>query len=219
MFPSHDLRLKKQRGQIMREQGGLLVDIRETERDTGEEIRRQVRERKQVLEELQAQREEEERLQKIEERRRRAQERARKLEKQRQEDLKRLAELQKLLDDATKEQEDSINTIDKIQAKRIGKEAEIALNYKLQVDSITEAKKKLEEQLIAAQELAKTDEDRQKVKELEIQTAETLAILEQEHHIQAVKFREEIAKLEEERHKKELDNAEKERQVRVKKNN
>lgn len=207
--------LKKQRGQIMREQGGLLVDIRETERDTGEEIRRQVRERKQVLEELQAQREEQERLQKIEDRRRRAQERARKLEKQRQEDLKRLAELQKLLDDATKEQEDSIKSIESIQAKRIGKEAEIALNYKLQVDSITEAKTKLEEQLTAAQELAKTDEDRQKVKELEIETAETLAILEQEHHIQAVKFREEIAKLEEDRHKKELDNAEKERQVRV----
>lgn len=127
----------------------------------------------------------------------------------------RLLELQKLLDDATKEQEDSIKSIESIQAKRIGKEAEIALNYKLQVDSITEAKTKLEEQLIAAQELAKTDEDRQKVKELEIKTAETLATLEQEHHVQAIKFREEIAKLEEERHKKELDNAEKERQVRI----
>jgi len=209
------LRLKKQMRPVMVANANATTEIYEHERDTREEIRRQVRERKAVLDAMQEQREEEERIRKAEERRRKAQERARKAEKQRQEDLKRLGELQKLLDDAVKSEEMSVKSIEQIQAKRIGKEAEIALNYKLQVDSITEAKTKLEEQLVAAQELAKTDQDRQKVKELEIQTAETLAILEQEHHIQAVKFREEIADLEEERHKKELDNAEKERQAKL----
>lgn len=209
------LRLKKQMGPVMVASANVATEISDHERDTREEITRQVRERKAVLDAMQEQREEEERIRKAEERRRKAQERARKAEKQRQDDLKRLGELQKLLDDAVKSEEMSVKSIEQIQAKRIGKEAEIALNYKLQVDSITEAKTKLEEQLVAAQELAKTDEDRQKVKELEIQTAETLAILEQEHHIQAVKFREEIADLEEERHKKELDNAEKERQAKL----
>jgi len=209
------LDLREQERKFSREGSDLRVEISEHEKDTREEIKRQVRERKAVLDAMQEQREEEERLRKAEERRRKAQEKARKAEKQRQDDLKRLGELQKLLDDAVKSEEMSIKSIEQIQAKRIGKEAEIALNYKNQVDSITEAKTKLEEQLVAAQELAKTDEDRQKVKELEIQTAETLAILEQEHHIQAVKFREEIADLEEERHKKELDNAEKEKQVKI----
>jgi hypothetical protein len=209
------LRLKKQMRPVMVANANVTTEIYEHERDIREEIKRQVRERKAVLDAMQEQREEEERIRKAEERRRKAQERARKAEKQRQDDLKRLGELQKLLDDAAKSEEMSIKSIEQIQAKRIGKEAEIALNYKLQVDSITEAKTKLEEQLVAAQELAKTDEDRQKVKELEIQTAETLAILEQEHHVQAVKFREEIADLEEERHKKELDNAEKERQTKL----
>jgi len=209
------LDLREQERKFSREGSDLRVEISEHEKDTREEIKRQVRERKAVLDAMQEQREEEERLRKAEERRRKAQEKARKAEKQRQDDLKRLGELQKLLDDAVKSEEMSIKSIEQIQAKRIGKEAEIALNYKNQVDSITEAKTKLEEQLVAAQELAKTDEDRQKVKELEIQTAETLAILEQEHHIQAVKFREETADLEEERHKKELDNAEKEKQVKI----
>lgn len=209
------LDLKTKEKNIMRASANVTTQIYEHERDIREEIKRQVRERKAVLDAIQEQREEEERIRKAEERRRKAQERARKAEKERQDDLKRLGELQKLLDDAAKSEEMSIKSIEQIQSKRIGKEAEIALNYKLQVDSITEAKTKLEEQLVAAQELAKTDEDRQKVKELEIQTAETLAILEQEHHIQAVKFREEIADLEEERHKKELDNAEKERQAKL----
>jgi hypothetical protein len=209
------LDLKTKERELMKASGNVNLEIYEHERDIREEIKRQVRERKAVLDAMQEQREEEERIRKAEERRRKAQERARKAEKQRQDDLKRLGELQKLLDDAVKSEEMSIKSIEQIQAKRIGKEAEIALNYKLQVDSITEAKTKLEEQLVAAQELAKTDQDRQKVKELEIQTAETLAILEQEHHIQAVKFREEIADLEEERHKKELDNAEKERQAKL----
>lgn len=207
--------LKEKEKKLMVASANVTTEIYEHERDIREEIKRQVRERKAVLDAIQEQREEEERIRKAEERRRKAQERARKAEKERQDDLKRLGELQKLLDDAAKSEEMSIKSIEQIQAKRIGKEAEIALNYKLQVDSITEAKTKLEEQLVAAQELAKTDEDRQKVKELEIQTAETLAILEQEHHVQAVKFREEIADLEEERHKKELDNAEKERQAKL----
>ena len=209
------LDLKTKERELMKASGNVNLEIYEHERDIREEITRQVRERKAVLDAMQEQREEEERIRKAEERRRKAQERAREAEKQRQDDLKRLGELQKLLDDAVKSEEMSVKSIEQIQAKRIGKEAEIALNYKLQVDSITEAKTKLEEQLVAAQELAKTDQDRQKVKELEIQTAETLAILEQEHHIQAVKFREEIADLEEERHKKELDNAEKERQAKL----
>ena len=209
------LDLKTKERELMKASGNVNLEIYEHERDIREEIKRQVRERKAVLDAMQEQREEEERIRKAEERRRKAQERAREAEKQRQDDLKRLGELQKLLDDAVKSEEMSVKSIEQIQAKRIGKEAEIALNYKLQVDSITEAKTKLEEQLVAAQELAKTDEDRQKVKELEIQTAETLAILEQEHHIQAVKFREEIADLEEERHKKELDNAEKEKQAKL----
>jgi hypothetical protein len=209
------LDLKTKERELMKASGNVNLEIYEHERDIREEITRQVRERKAVLDAMQEQREEEERIRKAEERRRKAQERAREAEKQRQDDLKRLGELQKLLDDAVKSEEMSVKSIEQIQAKRIGKEAEIALNYKLQVDSITEAKTKLEEQLVAAQELAKTDQDRQKVKELEIQTAETLAILEQEHHIQAVKFREEIADLEEERHKKELDNAEKEKQAKL----
>ena len=128
----------------------------------------------------------------------------------------RLLELQRLLDDASKTQETSIKSIEKIQAQRIGKEAEIALNYKLQADSITESKSRLEEQLKAARELAQTEEDRQKLKELEIETAETIAILEQEHHAQALKFNSEIDKLQTEAHQKRLDEAEKERQEQAK---
>lgn len=128
----------------------------------------------------------------------------------------RLLELQRLLDDASKTQETSIKSIEKIQAKRIGKEAEIALNYKLQADSITDSKSRLEQQLEAARELAQTEEDRQKLKELEIETAETIAILEQEHHTQALKFNSEIDKLQTEAHQKRLDEAEKERQEQIK---
>lgn len=128
---------------------------------------------------------------------------------------KRLLELQRLLDDATREQEASIKSIDKLQAQRLGKEAEIALSYKLQADSITESKSKLEEQLEAARQLAQTEEDRAKVKELEIETAETIAILEQEHHAQALKFNAELQKVRDEAHQKELENAEKERLARM----
>ncbi len=128
---------------------------------------------------------------------------------------KRLLELQRLLDDATREQEASIKSIDKLQAQRLGKEAEIALSYKLQADSITESKSKLEEQLEAARQLAQTEEDRAKVKELEIETAETIAILEQEHHAQALKFNAELQKVRDEAHQKELENAEKERLARI----
>ncbi len=128
----------------------------------------------------------------------------------------RLLELQRLVEDASKTQETSIKSIEKIQAQRIGKEAEIALNYKLQADSITDSKSRLEEQLEAARELAQTEADRQKLKELEIETAETIAILEQEHHAQALKFNSEIDKLQEQAHKKRLEEAEKERQEQVK---
>ena len=193
-FGRERVRLEQQVNMDYSEQAAQLLDLRQQAKD---------------LEEAAKQRE-----QNIKD-----QNKAKDKQKKKNDELKeqeqRLLELQRLLDDATRTQEMSIRSIEKIQAKRIGKEAEIALNYKIQVDSITEAKTQLEEQLTAAQELAKTDLDRQKVKELEIETAETLAILEQEHHVQAVKFREEIAKLEDERHKKELENAEKERQARV----
>lgn len=128
----------------------------------------------------------------------------------------RLLELQRLLQEASRTQEASIKNIEKIQAERIGKEAEIALNYKFQVDAITESKSRLEEQLEAARELAQTEEERHKLKQLEIETAETIAILEQEHHAQALKFNSEINKLQEEAHQKRLDEAAKERQEQVK---
>jgi hypothetical protein len=128
----------------------------------------------------------------------------------------RLLELQRLIDDSSRTQEISVKSIEKIQAQRIGKEAEIALNYKLQAEAITESKSRLEEQLEAARQLAETEADRQKLKELEIETAETIAILEQEHHAQALKFNSEIDKLQEAAHKKRLDEAEKERQEQVK---
>jgi hypothetical protein len=128
----------------------------------------------------------------------------------------RLLELQRLIDDSGRTQEISVKSIEKIQAKRIGKEAEIALNYKLQAEAITESKSRLEAQLEAARQLAETEVDRQKLKELEIETAETIAILEQEHHAQALQFNSEIDKLQEAAHKKRLDEAEKERQEQVK---
>ena len=128
----------------------------------------------------------------------------------------RLLELQRLLQEASRTQEASIKNIEKIQAERIGKEAEIALNYKFQVDAITESKSRLEEQLEAARQLAQTEEERHKLKQLEIETAETIAILEQEHHAQALKFNSEINKLQEEAHQKRLDEAAKERQEQVK---
>ena len=128
----------------------------------------------------------------------------------------RLLELQKLLEEARSTQEASIKNIEKIQAQRIGKEAEIALNYKLQADSITESKSKLEEQLEEAKKLAQTEEEREKLKKLEIQTAEAIAILEQEHHAQALKFNAEIDKLHDASHKKRMENAEAERQQQVK---
>lgn len=128
----------------------------------------------------------------------------------------RLLELQRLLEEASSTQEASIKNIEKIQAQRIGKEAEIALNYKLQADSITESKSKLTEQLEEAKKLAQTEEEIEKLKKLEIQTAEAIAILEQEHHAQALKFNAEIDKLHDESHKKRMENAEAERQQQVK---
>jgi colicin import membrane protein len=128
----------------------------------------------------------------------------------------RLLELQRLIDDSGRTQEISVKSIEKIQAQRIGKEAEIALNYKLQAEAITESKSRLEAQLEAARQLAETEADRKKLKELEIETAETIAILEQEHHAQALQFNSEIDKLQEAAHKKRLDEAEKERQEQVK---
>lgn len=128
----------------------------------------------------------------------------------------RLLELQRFFEDASRTQQASVKSIEKIQAQRIGKEAEIALSYKSQAEFITESKSKLQEQLEEAKKLAQTEQERQKLKKLEIQTAEAIAILEQEHHVQALSFNAEIDKLHDESHKKRMENAEAERQQQVK---
>lgn len=128
----------------------------------------------------------------------------------------RLLELQRLLDDAAKEQVNALTIIDQLEAKRLGKNAEVVLSYKTQRDSIEETKKRLLEQLEAARQLAQTEEDRKKLLDLEVQTQTTLQALETEQQAQRVKHVEELQALRDEAHRKQLDNQQKETEEAVK---
>ena len=128
----------------------------------------------------------------------------------------RLLELQRLLEDAAKEQVNAIAIIEQLEAKRIGKNAEIVLSYKNQRDSIEETKERLIEQLEAARKLAKTEEDRKKLLELEVQTQTALTALENEQQAQRVKHVNELQALRDEAHRKQLENQQKEREEAIK---
>lgn len=128
----------------------------------------------------------------------------------------RLLELQRLLDDAAKEQVNAIAIIDQLEAKRIGKNAEIVLSYKNQRDSIDETKERLIEQLEAARKIAVTEEDKKKLLELEVQTQTALQSLETEQQAQRVKHVEELQGLRDEAHRKQLENQQKETEEAVK---
>ncbi len=128
----------------------------------------------------------------------------------------RLLELQRLLDDAVKEQVNAIAIIDQLEAKRIGKNAEIVLSYKNQRDSIDETKERLIEQLEAARKIAVTEEDRKKLLDLEVQTQTALQALETEQQAQRVKHVEELQGLRDEAHRKQLENQQKETEEAVK---
>ena len=128
----------------------------------------------------------------------------------------RLLELQRLLDDAVKEQVNAIAIIDQLEAKRIGKNAEIVLSYKNQRDSIDETKQRLIEQLEAARKIAVTEEDKKKLLELEVQTQTALQALETEQQAQRVKHVEELQGLRDEAHRKQLENQQKETEEAVK---
>ena len=54
-----------------------------------------------------------------------------------------------------------MSAIDQLEAKRLGKNAEIVLSYKNQRDTIDETKQRLIEQLNAARKLAQTGQDKQ----------------------------------------------------------
>ena len=128
----------------------------------------------------------------------------------------RLLELQRLLDDAAKEQVNALSIIDQLEAKRLGKNAEVVLSYKTQRDSIEETKQRLTEQLEAARKIAKTEEDRKKLLDLEVQTQTALQALETEQQAQRVKHVEELQGLRDEAHRKQLENQQKEREEAVK---
>ena len=128
----------------------------------------------------------------------------------------RLLELQRLLEDAAKEQVSAIAIIEQLEAKRIGKNAEIVLSYKNQRDSIEETKERLIEQLDTARKLAVTEEDRQKVLDLEVQTQTAITALENEQHAQRIKHVEDLQALRDQAHKKQLENQQKETEEAVK---
>jgi hypothetical protein len=128
----------------------------------------------------------------------------------------RLLELQRLLEDAAKEQVSAIAIIEQLEAKRIGKNAEIVLSYKNQRDSIEETKERLIEQLEAARKLAVTEEDRQKVLDLEVQTQTAITALENEQQAKRIKHVEELQGLRDDAHKKQLENQQKETEEAVK---
>jgi hypothetical protein len=128
----------------------------------------------------------------------------------------RLLELQRLLDDAAKEQVNALAIIDQLEAKRLGKNAEVVLSYKNQRDSIEETKQRLTEQLEAARKIAVTEEDKKKLLDLEVQTQTALQALETEQQAQRVKHVEELQGLRDEAHRKQLENQQKEREEAVK---
>lgn len=128
----------------------------------------------------------------------------------------RLLELQRLLDDAAKEQVNALAIIDQLEAKRLGKNAEVVLSYKNQRDSIEETKQRLTEQLEAARKIAQTEEDRKKLLDLEVQTQTALQALETEQQAQRIKHVEELQGLRDEAHRKQLENQQKEREEAVK---
>ena len=128
----------------------------------------------------------------------------------------RLVKLQQMLDIATREQEEGLKVIADIEAKRLGKNAQVALSYKRQKEQIEASKNALHEQLQTAKDLAVTEEDNLRVKELEVQTAKAIAILEDEGHAQRIKHVEELRKLKDEAHEQALKNEAKEHEVRVK---
>lgn len=154
------------------------------------------------------------------EKRIKAQTKAKDKQKEKNDELKeqeeRLLELQRLLDDAAKEQVNALSIIDQLEAKRLGKNAEVVLSYKTQRDSIEETKQRLIEQLEAARQLAQTEEDRKKLLDLEVQTQTALQALETEQQAQRIKHVEELQGLRDEAHRKQLENQQKEREESVK---
>lgn len=128
----------------------------------------------------------------------------------------RLLELQRLLEDAAKEQVNALGIIDQLEAKRLGKNAEVVLSYKTQRDSIEETKERLTEQLETARKIAQTEEDRKKLLDLEVQTQTALQALETEQQAQRIKHVEELQGLRDEAHRKQLENQQKETEEAVK---
>ncbi len=107
----------------------------------------------------------------------------------------RLLELQGFIQLALKDQNGSLSSIDQIEAKRLGKGSEISLAYRNQKEQIQESKDQLIQQLETARELAQTEEEKLKVKELEIENAKALAILEDEQQVQRRKYLDELRTL------------------------
>jgi len=128
----------------------------------------------------------------------------------------RLLELQGFIKLALKDQEGSLSSIDQIEAKRLGKGSEIALAYKNQKEKIQESKDQLIQQLETARELAVTEEEKLKVKELEIENAKALAILEDEQQVQRRKYLDELRTLREGEHNKQLERIDRERTEQIK---
>jgi len=128
----------------------------------------------------------------------------------------RLLELQGFIQLALQDQNGSLSSIDQIEAKRLGKGSEIALAYKNQKEKIQESKDQLIQQLETARELAVTEEEKLKVKELEIENAKALAILEDEQQVQRRKYLDELRTLREGEHNKQLERIDKERSEQIK---
>ena len=82
-------------------------------------------------------------------------------------------------------------------------------------EQIAASKEALEEQLEKAQAIAETEEDKIQVKQLEIETAKAIAILEDEGHEQRIKHVEDLRKLKDEAHEQALKNEAKEHEIRI----
>ena len=135
--------------------------------------------------------------------------------KEQAEQAARLLEIQSYINDSMTEEENALLVIGQLQAQRLGPAAEIAFNFKVQKQELNDIKEQLKEQFATAQAIAETEEDKLKVKELEIQNARTLAVLEDEQREQRKAALEELRNFREEEHQAELERIKEETDAQI----
>tara|TARA_R100000655_G_scaffold61013_1_gene99367 strand:- start:140 stop:2140 length:2001 start_codon:yes stop_codon:yes gene_type:complete len=141
-------------------------------------------------------------------------------EKDNNEELKaqqaRLLEIQRGIDRVTAEGIKAQQDINKMTAKRVGGEAVIKFEYEQQLQALKDQESSLLSQIEKSKVLAETDEERLLISQLEKDTAKSLQEIEDLRTQKRIEAIENIEKLREEAHKKELDREEKERVTRLK---